>query len=87
MISFLSAVLFAGPPNPPVDFNVACQQAFQANCPDPVYMPGLEKFTASFTRYPAGNLSYLYDMDKMDWFFVVLYFGILGILALCKTCA
>src|SRR5262249_11175414 len=24
----------------------------------------------------------LYDMDKLDWFFVVLYFGILGILAL-----
>src|SRR5882724_621390 len=82
MMSMFASFLFAGPPNPPIDFNVACQQAFQANCPGPVYMPGLEKFTDSFTRYPAGNLSYLYEMDKLDWFFILLYFGILGILAL-----
>jgi len=82
MLSIVGPTLYAQTVNQLLSPDFQCQQAFHANCPGPVTLPGLEKFVASFARYPQGNFSYLYEMDKTDLFFVVLYFGILGILAL-----
>ncbi|HZS43996.1 MAG TPA: cellulose synthase family protein [Blastocatellia bacterium] len=82
MLSTLSSTFIAQAANQILSPDFQCQQAFHSNCAGPVTLPGLDKFVASFTRYPQGNISYLYELDKTDWFFITLYFGILGILAL-----
>ena len=46
----------------------------------------LEKYAASSAgqggRYPAGNISYLHINDDVDLYFMVVYFGILGLLSI-----
>jgi cellulose synthase/poly-beta-1,6-N-acetylglucosamine synthase-like glycosyltransferase len=46
----------------------------------------LDKYAASSAgqggRYPAGNISYLHINDDVDLYFMVVYFGILGLLSI-----
>jgi len=45
-------------------------------------LPGLDKFVDSMADYPAGNISYLYRLDALDWAIISIYFGLLFILSI-----
>ncbi|HQR39801.1 MAG TPA: glycosyltransferase family 2 protein, partial [Blastocatellia bacterium] len=59
-------------------FNIA---GFAARIAPPD-LPGLEKYTESFGRYPGGNISYLYALDTLDLVIITAYFAILFFLAI-----
>jgi cellulose synthase/poly-beta-1,6-N-acetylglucosamine synthase-like glycosyltransferase len=52
-----------------------CLAHFAPAAPPAPYLPGLEDFART------NNISYLYSLDAFDWTIFILYFGLLGILA------